>query len=78
MRPDGWANLCSLLKFQWLGRSHQDLRFMDTDSTGNRKANRYCGRKQCDMSLLPPTLHTASGTVMTPGRRLVCCCGEDV
>jgi hypothetical protein len=26
---------------------------------GNRKADRYCGRKQCDMSPLPPTLHTA-------------------
>ena len=36
---------------------------------GNRKADRYCGRKQCDMSLLPPTLHTHSGTLMTPWRR---------
>jgi hypothetical protein len=44
---------------------------------GNRKADRYCGRKQCDMSVLPPTLHTASGAVMTPWRRLVSCCEED-
>jgi hypothetical protein len=26
---------------------------------GNRKADRYCGRKQCDMSLPPATMHTA-------------------